>query len=41
MQRAIEQGIIGPLALWLLENPERSNESLFIDYDGGVVIQIK
>ena len=39
MQRAIEQGVIGPLALWLLENPDRTNETLTIDYDGGIVIQ--
>lgn len=38
MQRAIEQGIIGPLALWLLENPDKSNHTLSIDYEGGIVI---
>jgi ATP-dependent Clp protease ATP-binding subunit ClpA len=38
MQRAIEQGVIGPLALWLLENPARNNHTLLVDYDGGIVV---
>ena len=39
MQRAIEQGVIGPLALWLLENPDTTNHTLIVDYEGGIVIQ--
>ena len=39
MQRAIEQGVIGPLALWLLENPDTTNHTLLVDYEGGIVIQ--
>ncbi|MBK9489194.1 MAG: ATP-dependent Clp protease ATP-binding subunit [Haliscomenobacter sp.] len=39
MQRAIEQGVIGPLALWLLENPDKTNHTLLVDYEGGIVIQ--
>jgi ATP-dependent Clp protease ATP-binding subunit ClpC len=39
LQRALEQGLISPIANWLLEHPEVSNQHLRIDYDNGILIK--
>lgn len=41
LQRAVEQVISGPIAKWLLENPELEKMTLRLDYDGSLVIDIK
>jgi len=40
LQRAIEQHLVSPIANWLLEHPELSDHSLYIDYDRGIKIDL-
>lgn len=40
LQRAVEQTVINPLAHWLLDHPSLKNETLQIDYDGGLRVAV-
>lgn len=39
LQRALEQGIVSPIANWLLEHPGATDQHLRIDYDNGIRIE--
>jgi ATP-dependent Clp protease ATP-binding subunit ClpC len=38
LQRAIEQGLVNPIANWLLENPKAKNKKLTIDFVKGELV---
>lgn len=41
LQRAIENEVVGPLAKWLLHHSKTENATLYLGFDGGLVIEVK